>query len=95
MGRVAPAAGAASPNKTIEGFIGGSFVCACFATAGAWVQHWPYWYVTGPFHGVLLAFLGLVGDLTASMLKRDAGLKDFGEYCYFNEILNATLSIKK
>jgi phosphatidate cytidylyltransferase len=28
---------------------------------------------------VLLALLGLVGDLTASMLKRDAGLKDFGD----------------
>ena len=35
--------------------------------------------VTGPIHGVLLALLGLVGDLTASMLKRDAGLKDFGD----------------
>lgn len=28
---------------------------------------------------MILALLGLVGDLTASLLKRDAGLKDFGD----------------
>jgi phosphatidate cytidylyltransferase len=28
----------------------------------------------------MLALLGLIGDLTASMLKRDAGLKDFGDF---------------
>mmetsp|Transcript_605 Transcript_605/g.989 ORF Transcript_605/g.989 Transcript_605/m.989 type:complete len:521 (-) Transcript_605:64-1626(-) len=79
LGDIAPAAGAASPNKTVEGFLGGTIVCACFATAGAWIQRWPIWYVTGPLHGAMLAFLGLVGDLTASMLKRDAGIKDFGD----------------
>jgi predicted CDP-diglyceride synthetase/phosphatidate cytidylyltransferase len=49
------------------------------ATLGAWVQKWPYWAILGPIHGVMLALLGLVGDLTASLLKRDAGLKDFGD----------------
>lgn len=79
LGDLAPAAGAASPNKTIEGFVGGIAVCAAFATTGAWVQRWPYWFLTGPLHGFMLASLGLLGDLTASMLKRDAGLKDFGD----------------
>ena len=59
--------------------MGGCIISAILATLGAWVQQWPYWLVTGPIHGVLLALLGLVGDLTASMLKRDAGLKDFGD----------------
>lgn len=79
LGKIAPAAGAASPNKTVEGYLGGTLFSACFATAGAWVMRWPYWYITGPLHGMSLAFLGLVGDLTASMLKRDSGMKDFGD----------------
>mmetsp|Transcript_10079 Transcript_10079/g.14787 ORF Transcript_10079/g.14787 Transcript_10079/m.14787 type:complete len:454 (+) Transcript_10079:168-1529(+) len=79
LGKIAPAAGAASPNKTVEGYIGGSLFAATFATVGAWVMHWPIWYITGPLHGITLAFLGLVGDLTASMLKRDSGMKDFGD----------------
>jgi len=76
---ISPAAGATSPNKTVEGVIGGCTISAVLATLGAWVQKWPYWYVIGPLHGVMLALLGLVGDLTASMLKRDAGIKDFGD----------------
>ena len=79
LGQIAPAAGLTSPNKTVEGFIGGCVYSAVLATIGAWIQKWPYWYLVGPMHGVILGFLGLVGDLTASMLKRDAGLKDFGD----------------
>ncbi|KAL7544201.1 hypothetical protein ACHAWF_007580 [Thalassiosira exigua] len=79
LGAISPAAGKTSPNKTVEGVIGGCVFSLVLATLGAWVQKWPYWMVLGPIHGVLLALLGLVGDLTASMLKRDAGLKDFGD----------------
>lgn len=79
LGSIFPVAGAASPNKTVEGYLGGTIYGAAFATLGAWIMQWPYWYLTGPIHGVMLAFLGLVGDLTASMLKRDSGLKDFGD----------------
>ena len=50
-----------------------------YCIPGAWVQKWPLWPITGAVHGVMLALLGLLGDLTASMLKRDAGLKDFGD----------------
>jgi phosphatidate cytidylyltransferase len=79
LGAISPAAGKTSPNKTVEGVIGGCAFSLVLATLGAWIQKWPYWFVLGPVHGVMLALLGLVGDLTASMLKRDAGLKDFGD----------------
>lgn len=79
LGAISPAAGKTSPNKTVEGVIGGCAFSLVLATLGAWIQKWPYWFVIGPLHGVTLALLGLVGDLTASMLKRDAGLKDFGD----------------
>lgn len=79
LGVVSAAAGATSPNKTVEGVIGGCLLSAGLATLGAWVQKWPFWPVTGMIHGFMLGFLGLIGDLTASVLKRDAGLKDFGD----------------
>jgi len=76
---VGSALGETSPNKTVEGVIGGCTISAALSTLGAWIMRWPWWYVTGPIYGVSVALLGLVGDLTASMLKRDAGLKDFGD----------------
>jgi len=79
LGEISPAAGAASPNKTVEGVIGGCIVSSLFSIAGAWAQKWPHFILTGALHGTILALLGLIGDLTASMLKRDAGLKDFGD----------------
>jgi len=78
LGKISPAAGATSPNKTVEGVLGGCTVSAMLAILGAWVQKWPYWILTGALHGVILGLLGLIGDLTASMIKRDAGIKDFG-----------------
>lgn len=41
-------------------------------------MQWPNWPVLGAVYGLLISFIGLVGDLTASMMKRDAGIKDTG-----------------
>jgi len=79
LGKISPAAGATSPNKTVEGVLGGCAVSALLGIAGAWIQKWPMFFWTGAIHGTMLGLLGLLGDLTASMLKRDAGLKDFGD----------------
>ena len=79
LGKISPAAGATSPNKTVEGVVGGCLVSGLLGVLGAWVQRWPFFIWTGAIHGVMLGLLGLLGDLTASMLKRDAGLKDFGD----------------
>jgi phosphatidate cytidylyltransferase len=79
LGVISPAAAATSPNKTIEGLIGGCAVSAMLAIFGAWVQRWPFPILSGGVHGIILGLLGLIGDLSASMLKRDAGIKDFGD----------------
>jgi phosphatidate cytidylyltransferase len=41
-------------------------------------MQWPYWQILGVMYGLIIGFIGLVGDLTASMMKRDAGFKDTG-----------------
>ena len=40
---------------------------------------WPLLGLPGLLLGGLVALIGLVGDLTESMMKRDAGLKDSGD----------------
>jgi phosphatidate cytidylyltransferase len=65
-----------SPNKTIEGAIGGLIAATAMSLAwGAWIGL-PLWHclVLGP----VLGALGQVGDLCESALKRDLGIKDFG-----------------
>ena len=76
LGRV-PLAPRVSPKKTWEGAIGGIIASGAVAWASAkWVFHMEAW----PFvmTCVAIAALGIVGDLTESMLKRAAGLKDSG-----------------
>ena len=78
LSEVCAAAGAASPNKTVEGFVGGALFCTAFFSLGARYMLWPRWCFWGPVYGAMLSFLGLVGDLTVSMMKRDASVKDTG-----------------
>eukprot|EP00468_Gymnochlora_sp_CCMP2014_P002015 CAMPEP_0167743442 /NCGR_PEP_ID=MMETSP0110_2-20121227/2019_1 /TAXON_ID=629695 /ORGANISM="Gymnochlora sp., Strain CCMP2014" /LENGTH=440 /DNA_ID=CAMNT_0007627815 /DNA_START=182 /DNA_END=1504 /DNA_ORIENTATION=+ len=78
ISEVCPAAGGASPNKTVEGFLSGAVAAMLTALIGAKVMGWPHWAFTGATYGILIAFISLVGDLMASMIKRDAGVKDFG-----------------
>jgi phosphatidate cytidylyltransferase len=68
-----------SPGKTVEGAVGG---LGAAVTVGAvfsvWLQ-WPVAILSGGLLGALVALFALVGDLTESMMKRDAGLKDSGD----------------
>jgi len=78
ISEVCPAAGGASPNKTVEGFLSGSVLAIVTALIGAKIMSWPHWWFSGFMYGILISVINLLGDLMASMIKRDAGVKDFG-----------------
>lgn len=76
-----------SPKKTVEGAVGGVFMTVIVLIAAAFIY---MAYLS--FHGekmhiyfvpliglsLLCAVLSIVGDLSASLLKRENGIKDFG-----------------
>lgn len=70
---------AISPKKTVEGAIFGILGSISVAEIGAWYLDWPYWELTGALLGILIGIVSLLGDLTESMMKRDAGVKDSGQ----------------
>ncbi len=78
-----------SPKKTWEGFFGGLISAIIFAIIlGFGYELWDitftgtkHFYVDIPIlviGAVISTFLGLLGDLIASLLKRQCGIKDFG-----------------
>lgn len=68
-----------SPKKTVEGAISGLLGSMTVATIGAFSLAWPYPLLTGLGLGLIIGGCSLLGDLTESMMKRDAGVKDSGQ----------------
>ena len=68
-----------SPGKTVEGALGGMLSALLVGAAGGIWLGWPWGALLGGLLGALVSVFALVGDLTESMMKRDAGLKDSGD----------------
>lgn len=67
---------AVSPKKTIEGSITGTVFAAAVGAFWGWVFAFPLLH--GFMLGLIVSIVAQVGDLTESLLKRDAGIKDSG-----------------
>lgn len=65
-----------SPNKTIEGSVGGAI---CAVTGALIVGYFigVEWYLS-VIAGLICTVFAQIGDLCESLIKRDAGVKDSG-----------------
>ncbi len=74
-----------SPKKTVEGAIGGIVGCVVFNLAATLIynitlpegQNYPVLIII-PI-SILLSIAGMCGDLSASVIKRNMGIKDYGK----------------
>ena len=72
---------AVSPGKTLEGAYGGIAAAMAFGAVGAFVLDLSALRILGfTVMGAAIALVSIVGDLTISMFKRSAGLKDSGAF---------------
>jgi len=74
-----------SPKKTIEGFIGAVIFSSALSIVGVWIWRTQWFKLLGPqpfslaealLFGVLMSFIGHLGDLMESAIKRDVGIKN-------------------
>ncbi|WP_374574502.1 phosphatidate cytidylyltransferase [Acinetobacter sp.] len=72
--KVAPAL---SPSKTIEGLIGGIALATALGVAMSWLTPFSYWQAA--LIGFIVCIFGFFGGLVMSAIKRDRGVKDWGQ----------------
>lgn len=71
-----------SPKKTVEGLIGGVVSCMLFMIAYCLILQFAFKfkvnYIFAAIYGLVGSLASVVGDLTFSVVKRQTGIKDFG-----------------
>lgn len=66
-----------SPNKTVEGFLGGVASATLLGGALWWATPFTFWQATGM--SLVITLAGFFGGLVMSAIKRDRGVKDYGQ----------------
>ena len=66
-----------SPNKTIEGSLGGALCAVAGGFIIAYLIKLPWYHAL--IAGLLVTTCAQIGDLCESLIKRDAGVKDSGD----------------
>jgi phosphatidate cytidylyltransferase len=65
-----------SPNKTLEGFLGGVTTATLIGAALWWATPFTPWQSAGM--SLAITLMGFFGGLVMSAIKRDRGVKDYG-----------------
>lgn len=71
-----PIAPNVSPNKTWEGFVGGTITAIAIGTALYWATPFSPWEAAAM--SLAITLMGFAGGLVMSAVKRDRGVKDYG-----------------
>jgi phosphatidate cytidylyltransferase len=66
-----------SPNKTVEGFVGGVASATLIGSALWWATPFTPWQSAGM--SLAITLMGFFGGLVMSAIKRDRGVKDYGQ----------------
>ncbi|QOW46108.1 MULTISPECIES: phosphatidate cytidylyltransferase [Acinetobacter] len=66
-----------SPSKTIEGLVGGIVLATGLGVLMNWLT--PFTYLQAALIGLIVCIFGFFGGLVMSAIKRDRGVKDWGQ----------------
>jgi len=66
-----------SPSKTLEGFIGGVLLASTVGALLFWITPFSFWQAA--LLALMVNLLGFAGGLVMSAIKRDRGVKDWGQ----------------